>query len=149
MNDKYGCKAAGKSPGHITIIPPFRAEDDLIPSLQDFVSTFNIGIVPFDIDVNGFDQFGDRVLYVDITPNQALNQLEAECSEEFNQKFPGIIFRTKPDFNPHITIATRDIPEGKIQEAKSYFEDNHPIAESFTASSLNLMKLENGWWKEV
>ena len=149
MEEKYGCRAASKSPAHITIVPPFRAEDELLPTLQDFVSTFNIGIVPFDISLNGYGQFGDRVLYVDIEPNESLKQLESECAEEFNQKFPGIIFRTKPDFNPHVTIATRDIPEGKIQEARMYFESNHPIAESFNATTLSLMKLDNGWWKEA
>ncbi len=149
MLEKFACKAAAKSPAHITIIPPFRAEDDLIPSLLDFVTTFNIGVVPFDISLNGYGQFGDRVLFIDVAPNESLQSLEKECSAEFNEKFPSIIFRTKPDFNPHITLATRDIPEGKISEARQYFETQHSIEESFEAASLALMKLDNGWWKRV
>lgn len=147
MYQRYGCKSASKSPAHITIVPPFRGEDELQPQLLDFVSTYNIGIVPFDITMQGYGNFGERVLYIDITPNEALHQLEAECMQEFNQQFPSIIFGMKPPFNPHVTIATRDIPEGMLEEAKMYFETQHPYYETFTASSLHLLKLENGRWK--
>lgn len=149
MFENYGCKAADKSPAHITIIPPFRAEDEMATSLSDFVSTFNIGIVPFNIELNGYGQFGERVLFIDVLPNEQLKALEQEASEEFNAKFPSIIFRTKPDFNPHVTIATRDIPEGKLTEAKNYFETNHPFEDSFEASAMQVMKLDNGWWKPL
>lgn len=147
MQEKYGCRAALKSPAHLTIIPPFRAEDETEKDLQDFVQTFNIGMLPVDVTVNGFSNFGDRVLFADVTPNPSLNNLEKEATEEFNKQFPAIIFGAKPEFNPHVTIATRDIPEGKLAEAKSYFEANNPINETFNAGKLVLLKLVNGWWK--
>ena len=146
MLESYGSKAASKSPAHITIVPPFKAEDELIPNLLDFVSTFNIGIVPFEIALNGYGNFGDRVLFVDVTPNETLQQLESECMNDFSQQFPSIIFGSKPPFNPHVTIATRDIPEGKLEEAKTYFETNHPFQRAFETKHLHLLKLENGTW---
>ncbi|WP_416437821.1 2'-5' RNA ligase family protein [Phnomibacter sp. MR] len=149
MFQRYGCKAAGKSPAHITIVPPFRAEEDLMPNLLDYVTTFNIGIAPFNIDLTGYGNFGDRVLFVDVAPNQSLLQLEQECMQEFAEKFPSIIFGMKPPFNPHVTIATRDIPEGKLQEAKDFFEANHPFAQQFEAKELRLVKLDHGNWNVV
>jgi 2'-5' RNA ligase len=150
MQVKYGCKAARKSPAHLTIVPPFRAEDEMEQELLNFVTTYNIGIVPFEISIKSFGQFGNRVLFVNVEgPNDALNTLEKECMAEFGEKYPGIIFGMKPEFNPHVTIATRDIPEGAIDAAKSYFEANHPVAESFIASELSLFRLEDGWWKKV
>lgn len=147
MQEHYGCRAALKSPAHLTIIPPFRAEDETETSLQDFVQTFNIGMLPVDITLNGFSNFGDRVLFTDVVPNPALNELENEATAEFNSQFPAIIFGMKPEFNPHVTIATRDIPEGKLAEAKAYFEANYPLNETFTAKKLVLFKLVDGWWK--
>jgi 2'-5' RNA ligase len=149
MNENYGCRAAQKSPAHLTIIPPFRAEDELMPTLADFVHTFNVGVVPFDVQLNGYGQFGERVLYVHVPDSDSLNQLEKECMTEFESKFPSIIFGMKPEFNPHVTIATRDIPEGKLTEAKTYFEQNHPISESFTVSALKLLRLDKGWWNII
>jgi len=150
MQQKYGCRAARKSPAHLTIVPPFRAEDELQTELANFVAAYNIGIVPFDIRLKGYGQFAERVLFVDVEgPNDALINLEKECMQEFGEKFPGIIFGMKPDFNPHVTIATRDIPEGTIQLSRSYFEANHPVDESFTSTKLSLYRLEEGWWKKV
>jgi 2'-5' RNA ligase len=150
MEEQYGCRAARKSPAHLTVIPPFRAEDELQPTLLNFITTFNIGLVPFDVTLKGYGQFAERVLYVDVqAPNENLIQLEKECMNEFSEQFPGIIFGMKPEFNPHVTIATRDIPEGAIRGARSYFEQNHPIDDSFPVNSLSLYRLEDGWWKQV
>ncbi|MCU0376441.1 MAG: 2'-5' RNA ligase family protein [Chitinophagaceae bacterium] len=150
MEKQYGCRAARKSPAHLTIVPPFRAEDELIKQLQDFVTTFNIGMVPFQIRLKDYGQFAERVLFVDVErPNEPLNALERECMQEFAEQFPGIIFGMKPDFNPHVTLATRDIPEGKLAESRQYFEANFPFDEQFEAKSLTLYKLDKGWWQAV
>jgi 2'-5' RNA ligase len=147
MEQQYGCRSALKSPAHLTIIPPFRAEDEMEKHLLDFIQTFNMGMLPIDINLNGYSNFGERVLFVDVSPNNALTSLEKEATDEFNNQFPAIIFGMKPEFNPHVTIATRDIPEGKLPEAKAYFESNHPMNETFNAKELVLMKLVNGWWE--
>lgn len=149
MEQQYGCRAAAKSPAHITVVPPFRAEDEMTASLKDFVDTFNMGMVPLEIGLSGYGQFADRVLFIDIAPNPELAVLEKEAMAEFAAQFPGIIFGMKPEFNPHVTIATRDIPAGKLEEARKYFEQNHPYTASFEATGLSLYRLENGWWKKV
>lgn len=150
MQQEYGCRAARKSPAHLTIVPPFRAEDELQSELTNFVTAFNIGMVPFEVKLKDYGQFAERVLFVDVErPNETLNTLERECMAEFSEKFPGIIFGMKPDFNPHVTIATRDIPEGALKNARTYFEENHPVDMSFEAKELVLYRLENGWWKKV
>ncbi|HSK13765.1 MAG TPA: 2'-5' RNA ligase family protein [Phnomibacter sp.] len=150
MEVTYGCRAAKRSPAHLTIVPPFRAEDEMIPQLNDFVESYNIGLVPFPVRLNGYDQFADRVLFVDVEkPNMPLSSLEQECMKEFTEKFPGIIFGMKPEFNPHVTIATRDIPEGAIAQARAYFEKEHPVDLQFEVKELTLYRLEQGWWKPL
>ncbi len=147
MNEKYGCRAAQKSPAHITVVPPFKAEDETLESLKAFVDEFNMTIIPISLELNGFGAFGERVIFVDITKNDDLHKLEQTCMAEFTEKFPGIIFGLKPDFNPHVTIATRDIPEGKFNEAFEYFTQQQ-YNDSFTCNALKLFKLENNVWIE-
>ncbi len=150
MEQNFGCRAAKKSPAHLTIVPPFRAEDELQAELLNFVQTFNMGLVPFSIRMKNYGQFADRVLFIDVeAPNVPLIELERDCMHEFSEKFPGIIFGMKPEFNPHVTIATRDIPEGALATARNYFEANHAVDVAFNANALSLYRLENGWWKKV
>ncbi|TAD83987.1 MAG: hypothetical protein EAY75_13925, partial [Bacteroidetes bacterium] len=49
LEHTYGCTSAAKSPAHITVVPPFRAEDEMAAPIADFVQTFNMGVVPIDI----------------------------------------------------------------------------------------------------
>lgn len=147
MEQTYGSRAAAKSPAHLTIVPPFRAEEELESMLKDFAQTYSMGMMPVDVSLEGYGHFGDRVLFVDVAPNAGLQTLEKEAMQEFTQQFPSIIFGMKPDFNPHVTIATRDIPEGRLTEALEHFKQNHPFSENFTAKELKLLKLVNGWWE--
>jgi len=148
MQDKYGSRAAQKSPAHLTIVPPFKAEENMEKQLNDFVTTYNIGVVPFDIRLNGFSHFGNRVISVDVAPNETLIHLEQEVNTQFTEQFPAIIFRTKPEFNPHVTIATRDIPEHKFDEAWDYFQQQN-IDTTFICNGLSVLKLVRGVWQTI
>ena len=148
MQQKYGCRAAQKSPAHLTIIPPFKAEEELETVFKDFVTSFNIGLVPFDIQLKNFSHFGNRVISVDVAPNETLNHLEQEVNEQFMEQFKSIIFRNRPEFHPHVTIATRDIPEYKFDEAWDYFSQQN-IEASFNCKNLSVLKLVRGVWEII
>lgn len=148
MQQKYGCRAAQKSPAHLTIIPPFKAEEDLETVFKDFISSFNVGLVPFDIQLKNFSHFGNRVISVDVAPNDTLSRLEQELNEQFMGQFKSIIFRNRPEFHPHVTIATRDIPEYKFDEAWDHFSQQN-IETSFTCKSLSVLKLVRGVWEII
>ena len=148
MEQTYGCRSAKKSPAHLTVVPPFKAEDELQDELKSFVDAYNVGIVPFDIQIKGFGAFGERVLFADVTPNQNLQELEQECMKEFVEKFPSIIFGLKPDFNPHVTIATRDIPEGKFGEAMEYLK-TRDLDITHAVKELHLLRLVRGRWEII
>ncbi|MEO7311634.1 MAG: 2'-5' RNA ligase family protein [Chitinophagaceae bacterium] len=148
MQEKFGSRAAQKSPAHLTLVPPFRAEEDMESRLLDFIEAFNIGIVPFDIELNGFDHFGNKVLFVQVAGNESLKALEMEINHQFVTSFPAITFRSKPDFHPHVTIATRDIPEHRFEEAWNYIKQQEFNA-IYACKELKVMKLANGFWKEI
>lgn len=145
MNERYGCRAAQKSAAHITIVPPFKAEEDIETQIKDFVDTYNMGLVPVEIGLSGFGHFDERVIFIDVVPNEALRSVEQDVNAQFIEQFPSIIFRTKPDFNPHVTIATRDIPEGAFGEAWDHFS-GMSFEDSFTCHKLTVMKNVRGRW---
>ena len=149
MNATYGSEAASKSPAHLTIVPPFRAEDELENSLKEFAEIFSMGIVPFELTLSGIGQFGERVLYLDVEESEQLHALERECMAEFEEKFPSILFGMKPEFHPHVTVATRDIPEGKIGEARQWLENTFDKKLDFEVKEIRVLKLERGYWNVI
>ncbi|MDA3613958.1 2'-5' RNA ligase family protein [Polluticaenibacter yanchengensis] len=148
MQSTYGSRAALKSPAHLTIIPPFKSEEDLENNYKSFLDEVNFTLVPVTVKLNGYNHFGERVLFVDVEKTEALLNIEKETFNLFEDRFPAISFNAKPEFNPHVTIATRDIPEGKLSEALAYFKENHPFNDEFTVKELKLMKLKNNKWEE-
>ena len=148
MQEKYGSRAAQKSPAHLTIVPPFKAEEDMEKLLNDFVATYNFSLVPFEIQLKNFNHFGNRVLYVDVVPNETLNGMENDINTQFGEEFPSIIFRSKPEFHPHVTIATRDIPEHKFDEVWEYFKQEQ-IEVLYPCRNLSVMKLVRGVWEHI
>jgi len=107
-----------------------------------------MGLVPFELELKDFGHFSNRVIFVDVVPQPSLNVLEQEVNKQFSETFPSIIFRTRPEFNPHVTIATRDIPEDRFDEAWAYFE-HQQFSMSFTCDALSLYKLVNGKWEVI
>ena len=148
MQSKYGSRAAQKSPAHLTIVPPFKAEEDMEQLLKDFVEKYNADFSAFDIHLKNFDHFNQRVLFVSAVPGEELSNLEKEVNQQFSEAFPSIIFRTKPEFHPHVTIATRDIPEHRFDEIWDYFQQQE-MDVSFTASEITVLKLVQGRWSRM
>src|SRR5690606_25442095 len=72
---QYHSKAALKSPPHITLFPPFyfpvSEEKDLIRISDQFCSTQT----PFPVDLENFNAFPPRVIFVNIVPNELLGKL--------------------------------------------------------------------------
>ncbi len=145
MQKNFGCRAAQKSPAHLTIVPPFKTEELRETEMKKFVDAFNIGLIPFDIQLKGFSHFDDRVIFVDVVENPDLRAAEQECNKEFAEKFPDVDFKMKPAFNPHVTIATRDIPAGKFDLAWDNFKDK-ALDTSFTCKGFAVLKLKEGKW---
>ena len=148
MQSTYGSRAAQKSPAHLTIVPPFKSEEDFEGNYKSFLEEVNFTLVPTTVRLNDYNHFGEKVLFVDVEKSESLLNIEKETFKAFEEKFPAISFNTKPEFNPHVTIATRDIPEGKLAEALAYFKENHPFDAEFTVKELKLMKLQNNKWQE-
>ncbi|WP_168194603.1 2'-5' RNA ligase family protein [Antarcticibacterium arcticum] len=139
----YNSHHALKLPPHITLIPPFKmqqeAEVTLIQVLRQTAENTN----NFELQLNGFGAFPPRVIFIDVINSFALTNL-------FNRLYVNAqpLFPAKPqrEYHPHITIATRDLKKQKFEEAWSVFRERDFI-DIFPVHSLFLLGHNGRTWE--
>lgn len=109
-----------RSPPHITLIPPFRWPEARAVELDAALESFVLKEQPFRLGLQNFNCFAPRVIFVDVertTELQALQyRLETCLTEEL-----GLEAKSRRDFNPHVTVAFKDLHRKVFPEAWAYF----------------------------
>jgi 2'-5' RNA ligase len=104
---KFGLEAGLKQPPHITIKPPFEAED--LELHFKYIEKLAKEIDPFEISIKGFNHFGNKVIYLDVMHNEKLFALNKKITLDLHESKDEMIF--------HSTIAYSDINNKEFQEA--------------------------------
>ena len=145
MYAHFGCRAAMKSPPHITLVPPFWFPEEKEESLKQVLSDFEFDRPAIEIHWNGFNHFGKRVLYVQVGDHPDLQGLESVLSRHLAMNLEALAAPRQQPFHPHITIAARDMTPTAYLQAWAHFSGK-PFKGSFVSGSISLMKLEPGRW---
>jgi 2'-5' RNA ligase len=145
MHFKYGCRAALKSPAHITLIPPFNANQAEELQLLEFLEEFTQQQPAMEVSVNGFGIFGRRTIFLAVEKNKPLEILYQLLSSLFYHEFPTKGKTTGLNFHPHITIANRDIPPAKFDEAFARFSYISYKAQC-PLNDISLLRLDPSKW---
>jgi 2'-5' RNA ligase len=142
--DEYGLKGALRSPAHITLHRPFEWKEEkeniLIEKLKLFKFDKN-----FDVSLNNFSFFDPRVIYVDVLPNEDLNELHNQLKKYAKKELR--LFNEVDDmrgFHPHITVASRDLKKAKFYELQPEFQVKK-LSGTFNCKSFTLLKLDKKW----
>ena len=139
-----GLKGALRSPAHITLHRPFewkeKNENVLIQKLRLFKFDRS-----FTVELDNFDVFEPRVIFVNVVKNEMLkvlhDELAAFCKRElhlFNE------FEDKRGFHPHVTIAFRDLKKPLFYSLKDEFLSRQ-MKGSFVYKEFSLLKLDKRW----
>ena len=109
LADDFGVVAALRSPPHITLVPPFAATDLDVGQIKDklWKNLRNQALISFS--TNGFGHFDDRVIFVRPTACEAVESLQKHVSALFQTELPWLKAKVDGPFNPHITLAYRDM----------------------------------------
>ncbi len=158
----FHSKRALRNPPHITLLPPFRfpsgkhprlqedeAEKSLIKRLQTFAerpSTKEI-LSRLKIRLEDFGFFAPRVVFVNVYPDKALLQLQADL-QKATAELTGFPETPHRPFHPHVTVAYRDLSKEQFPRAKRHFE-KLSYRTSFKAEAFHLLKHENRRWKVI
>lgn len=144
-NEHFGASHALTSPPHITLVPPFPWSMAKLTELGEALDDFAAEQTPFEVKLRDFGCFAPRVIFVDIVPNQKLSALAAKLATHLERR-TGLKRETDHGFNPHMTIAHRDLESRMFPKAWAYFSKKE-YRRTFRAGGLTLLRNERGRWE--
>jgi 2'-5' RNA ligase len=148
MRVNHGCVAALRSPAHITLVPPFMMKTELENELIENLNQFAAGQDNLQIRLKDFSHFKSRVIYINVPENAELNQLRDDLFRflKATQDYP--IPEKEEKFNPHITIATRDLDKNTFTEAWAFFSAQRYEGE-WPCDKLSLLRHNKKNWDVI
>lgn len=148
IKTKFNSNGALRSPPHITLHMPFKWRTDREELLIEKLSKFKFDKYPFPVDLDGFDFFEPRVVFVDVDKSEALTQLQKELTDYVRRelKFYNADYKDR-GFHPHMTIGFRDLKKAVFPEAKAYYQEQS-YQRQFQVSGFCLLKHNGQQWEE-
>lgn len=147
MAEQFESSRQLKIPVHITLIPPFRfiSDDDVIKGFEKATSKL---IFRSDIELNGFNQFREKVLFVSIEQNEELDETRSKIFERITDELSLQWPDYTSNFHPHITIANRDLSYKAFQKAWPIFRER-TFSRRFNNIEIVLYKHVKGKWHQL
>lgn len=153
IEQRFGSRAALRSPPHITLQPPFDWSLERLDELQHHLHRFAHHQRPVPIVLEGFNAFPPRVIYIDVHQTAALMavqpalvaHLETHCG--LRQGYRADDHRRTPrPFTPHVTVGFRDLTPAAFHQAWAEFE-HRPFSADFEVPTLTLLRHDGQVWQ--
>ena len=138
----FQAQATLRSPAHITLIPPFNADEPMINQIILILDHLATQQHELELQLNGWQHFGVRTIYLGFAANLTLSLLQAETKQQI-----GLLTKLRPEaeFTPHISIVNRDLAEIDFNSAWEYFSSqSYPVLTKCTQLAL-LKHSPFGW----
>ncbi|MGZ3837311.1 MAG: 2'-5' RNA ligase family protein [Flavisolibacter sp.] len=143
--ESFGCQVGLRSPAHITIIPPFRIEEEKEDVLTGALEAISQLLAPFPVMTRNFSSFPPRTIFIDVEKTEALEGVKYLADAYVSQHPEWPIPLDPRPFHPHITLATRDLSRKDFHLAWKWFE-NAVFREAWLARGLSLLKHREKKW---
>ena len=157
MKEAYGCKSGYGTPIHVTLVPPFHLQEEF--STADLARTIEnkvcdnkadkegIGTAKkFTAHIDNFDAFGDRTIFEKVIPGKLWTNLRDETLNAILEACPGCTKKDKRPFQPHATVANRDIPAGVTTSALEVMNELNLI-EDFPVDNITIFERKGSRWE--
>jgi 2'-5' RNA ligase len=142
----YNSKAALKSPPHITLQPPFPWDLEQLPQLEHKLKQVAQNQFPIPMTLNGFAAFKPRVIYINVLKTPELLKLHQDLREELETSFNLVDIASKNrGFNPHLTVASRDLSKTNFYQAWEEFKEQK-LSFNFILKQLTLLRHNGQSW---
>ena len=143
----YSSKHALRSPGHITLVPPFRCDPDNINLIMAELKKIADSSNPFDVELRGFASFPPRVIYIKPLKSRSLLFIYHNLKDALSTYIPELI-RMNRTFRPHVTVGFRDLSEEMYYKAWGMFKDKE-FNRNFNADAIYVLKHFKDGWKII
>lgn len=144
--NRYGSKAALRSPPHITLHMPFLWKDKREATLLEALAGFARSQSATPVALTGFGCFAPRVIFIAVRLTDEIRNFQHDlhrfCRQHlqlFNAEYRDLAF------HPHLTIAFRDLKKDAFREAWNEFQ-HMPFDHRFLADRLVLLRHDGSRW---
>lgn len=150
MNENYGCKSGYGTPIHVTLVPPFRLPEEFRTS--DLAAAIEKEVLPlaeklkFDAHIENFDAFGDRTVFAKVIASKNWTALRDKVVAAVLNAAPGCTKKDQRPFQPHLTVANRDIPAGASVNALKVLNEMN-LVEDFPVDNITIFERKGGRWE--
>jgi 2'-5' RNA ligase len=144
----FQVKYALQSPVHLTLKMPFRykeaKEQELVIRLTSLLEKQQ----SFPLQLNGIGYFGRRNIHYQLAPSNPLLEFQKEL-RGFCRRYLHLVEELSDrNFQPHLTLAYKDLKEDHFEEVLAFAKKNAVQAE-FLVDRAYLLKNVEGRWKVV
>ena len=142
IKEKFGAAHALKLPAHITLIAPVWLQNEQEKPLVEAIREVSKEQVSFPVELEGFGKFDQQAIFLNVVDHEPVKVLHHKLAGALTGIFT---VREERNLHPHITLATRDLPQNRFKEAWESFNDRD-ILLGFDATALTLFKHNGKTW---
>ena len=147
--EKYGARHAVKVLPHITLQVPFTADPLLEKTITAELTEFAATLSPFEVSLNGFGSYPhkeQKVLYINVEKGPAIMETHQRLMSFLRKEFGFSNMLARNNFNPHITVAFRDLTAEQFQAAWPEYEHRN-FRLSFKVNNLYFLRHNGISWE--
>jgi 2'-5' RNA ligase len=134
--------SVGRMPAHITILPPFDLDSDVLPGVVDHLSVVASECAPFEVELHGTGTFQPVSPVVFI----ALARGISSCEQVEARVRTGVLsVESRFPYHPHVTLA-HDVSDEVLTRA---FEEFTDFRAAFTVTTMHMFRLDDDGWHPV
>lgn len=149
---RFQSKKALKVIPHITLKAPFKLPGSLHTQLLEWFNSLKITTPSFKTRLENFGAFKNRrspVVYAHPVSNASLDTLQKEILSGFRNNYPQIpVSNPELEFNPHITVAYRDLQPALFNKAWEEYGIKKYSA-SFVVTNFHLLQHDGKAWNII
>ena len=146
--ERYFAGHAFKCPAHITLHMPFKWNSMQEGELYRLLIDITTGMRSFELVLQNFGSFEPRVIYVNVVENNLLRMLRDQVLREMRKRHVYNGGYRNEGFQPHITIAFRNLRKPNFLDAWDTFK-YRKYERSFFVNEITLLKYQSNNWNQT
>jgi 2'-5' RNA ligase len=147
--ERYGARHALKVLPHITLQVPFTADPLLEKTFTAELAEFAATLSPFEVTLNGFGTYPykeQKILYIHVERNEAIMDTHKKLMSFLRKEFGFSNMLARDIFNPHITVAFKDLTREQFDAAWPEYE-HREFRLSFKVNNLYFLRHNGISWE--